>query len=123
MAAIRSKNTKPELLIRKLVFAMGYRYRLHSKKLIGKPDLVFPKLKKVIFVHGCFWHKHSCRYGRVIPKTNAKFWEDKRNGNVERDAHNLKILRKTGWEVFVIWECRRKNLEALIFQISAFLKA
>lgn len=122
MAAIRSKNTKPELFVRKLVFAMGYRYRLHSKKLIGKPDLVFPKLKKVIFVHGCFWHKHSCRYGRVTPKTNAKLWEDKRSGNVKRDARNRKILHKIGWRVFVVWECKRKNPEILVSKIRKFLK-
>ena len=81
MAAIKGRNTKPELAVRRLVHAMGYRFRLHRKDLPGKPDLVLPRLGKVIFVHGCFWHMHSCRYGQVTPKTNAEFWQAKRDGN------------------------------------------
>jgi DNA mismatch endonuclease (patch repair protein) len=88
MAAIKSKNTKPEMLIRSLIHSMGYRYRLHRKDLPGKPDLVFPKFGKIILVHGCYWHMHNCRYGRVVPKTNAKFWKAKRESNKERDKKN-----------------------------------
>jgi DNA mismatch endonuclease (patch repair protein) len=112
MSRIRGKDTKPEMVVRRLVHAMGYRYRLHQKDLPGKPDLVFPCLKKVIFVHGCFWHVHNCRYGRVKPATNAKFWESKRNGNKERDTKNKKRLKHLGWQALVIWECQvaRKDI-------------
>src|SRR3990172_8269070 len=94
MTSIRGKDTKPELVVRKLVHAMGFRYRLHMKDLPGKPDLVFPGLKKIIFVHGCFWHMHRCRYGRVKPKTNKEFWQTKRAGNAARDKRNQKALKK-----------------------------
>jgi DNA mismatch endonuclease (patch repair protein) len=106
MSRIRGKDTKPEMVVRRLVHAMGYRYRLHQKDLPGKPDLVFPCLKKVIFVHGCFWHVHNCRYGRVKPATNAEFWERKRSGNRERDARNRRHLKHLGWQALVIWECQ-----------------
>jgi DNA mismatch endonuclease (patch repair protein) len=106
MSRIRGKDTKPEMVVRRLVHAMGYRYRLHQKDLPGKPDLVFPCLKKVIFVHGCFWHVHNCRYGRVKPATNAEFWESKRSGNRERDARNRRHLTQLGWQALVIWECQ-----------------
>jgi len=105
MAAIRGKDTKPEMIVRKLVHAMGYRYRLHRKNLPGKPDLVFSSKKKVIFVHGCFWHMHNCRYGRVRPKANAKFWQEKRTQTVLRDRRNRRALKALDWQVLVIWEC------------------
>jgi DNA mismatch endonuclease, patch repair protein len=92
MSRIRGKNTTPEKLVRKLIFGMGYRYRLHDKRLPGKPDLTFISRRKVIFVHGCFWHMHDCRYGRVYPKTNEEFWKEKRCRNVERDCENQKSL-------------------------------
>ncbi len=85
---------------------MGFRYRLNLKDLPGKPDLVFTRLKKIIFVHGCFWHMHRCRYGRVVPATNAEFWRNKREGNVERDKRKQKELRSLGWEILVVWECQ-----------------
>src|SRR5688572_12051601 len=85
MSAIQSKDTKPEMIVRRLLHTNGYRYRLHDKRLPGRPDLVFPSRKKVIFVHGCYWHMHDCKYGRVKPKSNSEFWSAKRNSNVSRD--------------------------------------
>lgn len=105
MSRIRGKDTKPEMIVRSLVHQMGYRFRLHRKDLPGKPDLVLPKHGKVIFVNGCFWHMHRCRYGKVAPKTNAEFWQNKRQRNVERDRRNLQSLRTSGWQALVIWEC------------------
>jgi DNA mismatch endonuclease (patch repair protein) len=105
MTSIGSRDTKPEMMVRKLAYAMGYRYRLHRKDLPGKPDLVFARLKKVIFVHGCFWHMHDCGYGRVTPKTNAQFWSDKRESNRMRDMKNIMLLKDMGWDVLVLWEC------------------
>jgi DNA mismatch endonuclease (patch repair protein) len=121
MAAIRGKDTKPEMIVRKLVHAMGYRYRLHRKNLPGKPDLVFSSRKKVIFVHGCFWHMHNCRYGRVRPKTNAEFWQAKREATVVRDRRNRIALRASGWRLFVVWECQAKDSPKLIISIQEFL--
>ena len=123
MSRIRSRDTKPELVVRSLVHRMGYRFRLHRKDLPGKPDLVFPKLCKVPFVHGCFWHMHRCRYGRVKPKTNARFWEEKRRGNVARDRRSRRALRRLGWDLLVIWECWTRNLPMLEQRVSAFLGA
>ena len=121
MSQIRCKNTKPEMIVRSLVHRMGYRYSLHRKDLPGKPDLVLVRHKKVIFVHGCFWHMHRCKYGRVIPKTNKKFWKIKREGNVDRDKRNLRKLRREGWKVLVIWECQTRNTEKLINKLEKFL--
>jgi len=121
MSRIRSKNTRPEMIVRSLIHRMGYRYALHRKDLPGKPDLVLVKHKKVIFVHGCFWHMHKCRYGRVVPKTNKKFWKIKREGNVDRDKRNLRKLRKEDWKVIVIWECQTRNMERLIDKLEKFL--
>lgn len=106
MSAIKGRDTKPEIIVRRLVHGMGFRYRLNLKDLPGKPDLVFTRLKKIIFVHGCFWHMHRCRYGRVVPATNAEFWRNKREGNVERDKRKQKELRSLGWEILVVWECQ-----------------
>jgi DNA mismatch endonuclease (patch repair protein) len=123
MAAIRSKHTKPEIIVRRLVRSLGYRYRLHGVNLQGKPDIVLPKLRKVIFVHGCFWHRHSCRYGLVKPKTNADFWLNKRTGNVERDKKNRRELRRKKWSALVIWECETKKPQLLLRKATRFLKA
>jgi len=101
---------------------MGYRYALHRSDLPGHPDIVLVKHKKIIFVHGCFWHMHRCRYGRVIPATRTEFWQNKRRGNVERDKHNLKNLRKEGWAVLVVWECQIPNAEKLNQRLRAFLE-
>lgn len=122
MSSIRGKNTSPELTVRKLVFSLGYRYRLHSKNLPGKPDLVFPGRKKVIFVHGCFWHMHDCKKG-APPESNKNFWYTKLERNKARDAKNLSELEKNGWEVLIIWQCQLKNLLELDAAIRAFLNA
>lgn len=125
MTAIRSKDMKPEMAVRRLVYGMGYRYRLHRKKLPGKPDLVFPGRRSVIFVHGCFWHQHgneSCRIARM-PKSNTEYWIPKLERNVERDRDNLVTLRENGWKVLVIWECEMDDIEALERRVREFLDA
>jgi len=122
MSCIKGKNTRPEMVVRSLVHRMGYRYRPHKKELPGKPDIVLVRHKKVIFVHGCFWHMHKCKYGRVTPATNAEFWEKKRLGNVERDKRNLRQLRKLGWKVLVVWECQIRNLNRLNKRLDLFLR-
>ena len=109
MSKIRSKDTKPEMLVRKFMHANGFRYRLHSKNLPGKPDIVLPKYKAVIFVHGCFWHGHKeCKYF-VTPKTNTEFWLNKINGNISHGSLALRALKKEGWKVIVVWECDLKK--------------
>ena len=123
MARVRSKNSRPELLVRKLVFALGYRYRLHAKDLPGHPDLVFRKRRKVIFVHGCFWHRHvACALAR-LPKSRLDFWVPKLEGNKQRDQRNQKALNKEGWKVLTIWECQLKKLERLESTLRRFLDA
>ncbi|WP_368348911.1 very short patch repair endonuclease [Parabacteroides merdae] len=121
MSRIRGKNTKPEILIRKSLFSKGFRYNLHSKNLPGKPDIVLPKYKTVIFVHGCFWHGHEgCQY-YVIPKTRTEFWLNKINTNIQNDMKNLISLKNMGWNVITIWECETKkknNIKVLIDQIE-----
>ncbi len=121
MAAVHSENTTPELAIRKLVFAMGYRYRLHVAGLPGRPDLVFPGRRKILFVNGCYWHRHrNCRYA-TTPKTNVEFWLSKFEANLRRDRANLKALRSLGWQVLTIWQCQLKNPDKLGKKIDAFL--
>ena len=121
MSRIRGKNTKPEMTVRSVVHRLGYRYALHRSDLPGHPDIVLVRYKKIIFVHGCFWHMHRCRYGRVTPATNTKFWHDKRRGNVERDKRNLRKLRRDGWRVLVIWECQTPDAENLGGKLKSFL--
>ena len=99
--------------VRSILHALGYRYRLHRKDLPGKPDIVLPKYRTVIFVHGCFWHCHECRWGSVIPKTRAEFWSDKRRGNVDRDQRKRAELESAGWKVIIVWECEARNTEGL----------
>lgn len=125
MAAIRAKGMKPEIAVRRLVHAMGYRYRLHRKGLPGKPDLVFGPRRKVIFVHGCFWHRHSdpsCRIAR-LPKSNLEYWLPKLERNVARDTATRKALETAGWGVFEVWECevKRDNPDALAGRLRTFL--
>ena len=109
MSAIKSKNTKPEIKVRKVLHSMGYRFRLHRKDLPGSPDIVLPKYKTVIFVHGCFWHRHeNCKYA-TTPKTRPAFWESKFNEIIRRDRTNQNNLIKLGWKVLVIWECDLKS--------------
>jgi DNA mismatch endonuclease (patch repair protein) len=124
MALIRSTDTAPELMVRKMVHAMGYRYRLHDKRLPGAPDMVFGRLGKIIFVHGCFWHRHkkrSCRLAR-LPKSRIAFWEEKLEGNRRRDLSNKRLLRRAGWAVIEVWECELKNLETLRARLRYFLE-
>lgn len=109
MSRIRSKNTKPEEMVRKYLFSQGFRYRKNDTRLPGNPDIVLPKYKTVIFVNGCFWHKHeNCKYF-VWPKTNEDFWRTKISANVSRDQENIKLLSELGWNVIVIWECELKK--------------
>jgi DNA mismatch endonuclease (patch repair protein) len=108
MSQIRDKDTTPEVLIRRWLWRNGYRYRLHCKDLPGKPDIVFRKQRKVIFVHGCFWHKHNCDYFRW-PQTNASFWKDKISSNVKRDEDMYSELETEGWHYLIIWECELRN--------------
>ena len=124
MSRIRSSNTKPELLVRKFLFAHGYRYRLNVKTLPGKPDIVLPKYKTVIFVNGCFWHGHSnCKYFK-IPKTRTQWWTDKINTNKANDTKAVKALKKNGWKVIIVWECGlkpakvEKTLKSLLKKLS-----
>lgn len=121
MALVRSVDTKPEMAIRKLVHGMGYRYRLHCSDLPGTPDLVFRSRHAVIFVHGCFWHRHvGCPLAR-LPKSKVEFWTMKLEGNRKRDARKVAALEKAGWRVFVAWECELKDLEALTERLRRFL--
>ena len=111
MSRIKGKNTKPEMLVRKFLHAHGYRYRLHDKKLPGKPDIVLPKYKTVIFVNGCFWHGHTnCKYF-VVPKTRTDWWLNKINGNIANDAKAAKALKKEGWRIINLWECELKTFK------------
>jgi DNA mismatch endonuclease, patch repair protein len=121
MAAIRGRDTKPEMIVRRLVKGLGFRFSKYAKRLPGRPDLVFSKRRKVIFVHGCFWHLHKCKYGMVVPATRRDFWQQKRQGNAQRDRKNRAALRKLGWGISVIWECQTKNPERLGRRISRFL--
>ena len=124
MALVRGTDTKPERLVRRIVHSMGFRYRLHVGNLPGRPDLVFPRLQKVIFVHGCFWHRHrkrNCRLAR-LPKSHLDFWETKLEGNRLRDLRNKRLLRAAGWGVMEVWECEMQNLETLSSRLRYFLE-
>ena len=113
MSAIKSKNTKPEIKVRKVLHSMGYRFRLHSKDLPGSPDIVLPKYKTVIFVHGCFWHQHeNCKYAST-PKTRQKFWNKKFTENIKRDSEIQDKIKNLDWRSVIIWECETKNIENL----------
>lgn len=126
MSKVSGKETKPEILVRKFLFANGFRYRKNDKRLPGKPDIVLPKYKTAILIHGCFWHHHeNCKYA-ALPQTNHEFWKNKIGGNVVRDRTARRELKKAGWRVIVIWQCRLKNkslleenLKRLVNQIKA----
>ena len=123
MSRVRGKDTKPEMTVRRLVHGMGYRYRLHDKHLPGSPDLVFRGRRKVIFVHGCFWHRHSdpaCKLARM-PKSRQNFWEPKLEGNRERDERNREALNREDWRQMVVWECECGQTEQLKNKIRGFL--
>ncbi|MCA9450503.1 MAG: DNA mismatch endonuclease Vsr [Candidatus Omnitrophica bacterium] len=122
MSLVRSKDTKPEMRVRRLVHSMGYRYRLHRRDLPGCPDLVFPTRKKVIFVHGCFWHRHKgCPRAR-LPKSRVEFWEEKLSSNVARDRKARRRLKRLGWDVLVIWECESEKPEKVKAKVKKFLE-
>jgi DNA mismatch endonuclease (patch repair protein) len=122
MSQIRSKETKPEIIFRKLIHREGFRYRLYVQNLPGKPDLVLKKYKTVVFIHGCFWHGHKdCRRASK-PKTHKKYWYAKIEGNIARDKENKKKLRKAGWKVFTVWECKLKNLKTVLKKFKTFIE-
>lgn len=122
MRAVKGRDTAPELIVRRLVYGLGYRYRLHRKDLPGKPDLVFPRLHKVVFVHGCFWHGHNCARGARVPVKNRDYWTKKIEGNKKRDKAARAALMMLGWKVTVLWECRIKDQVSLASELSIFLR-
>ncbi|MEJ0038639.1 MAG: DNA mismatch endonuclease Vsr [Gammaproteobacteria bacterium] len=123
MARVRGKDTVPELVVRRLVHKMGFRYRLHARDLPGRPDLVLPRLRKVILVHGCYWHRHPrCKLAR-LPKSRLDFWLPKLMGNRQRDLKNERLLRKLGWEAFTVWECQISKTETLAEKLKRFLRS
>ena len=121
MARVRSKDTRPELAVRRLLHGLGYRYRLHRRDLPGCPDLVFPSRRKLIFVHGCFWHRHNCKLGRRTPKSRVGFWTAKFEGNRSRDRRNRAKLRRRDWAVLMVWECQLRDLAKLTTRLTEFL--
>ncbi len=125
MARITAKNTTPEMLVRKLLHRMGFRFRLHRTDLPGKPDVVLPKLKTVVFIHGCFWHGHDCKKGSAgrKPKSNTAYWRKKLARNVERDANNAERLRELGWKRVVVWACETRNVEQLEVRLRTELQS
>src|SRR4051812_3778605 len=121
MSRIRGANTAPEMAVRRILHGLGYRYRIHVSRLPGRPDIVFPRRRKVILVHGCFWHRHpECRYA-YLPKSRVDFWQAKFERNVERDAENLRALEEAGWKVLTVWECEVQASEALRARLIEFL--
>ena len=123
MSAIRATDTKPEMIVRKLVFSLGYRYRLHVRNLPGRPDLVFPRLRKIIEIRGCFWHRHTCKDGSRTPEMNANYWKPKIDRNVARDQENERRLLEMGWQVLILWECEIKRRDQLRQMLSQFLRS
>lgn len=121
MRAVRSRDTRPEIIVRSTVTALGYRYRLHKAELPGKPDLVFGSRRKAIFVHGCFWHGHDCKRGARAPKANAEYWRSKVQRNRDRDGRTLHALEAADWSVFVVWECETRNIDELAKRLAEFL--
>lgn len=121
MARIRCANTKPEEQVVRIVRALGFTPKQNAADLPGKPDLVFPHLQKVIFVHGCYWHRHTCRRGQSVPSTNRAFWRKKLAANFRRDARTMRRLRSAGWSVAIVWECRLCNPDAVAQRLKRFL--
>ena len=120
MAAVRQRDTAPEMAVRRMLHGLGFRYRLHRRDLPGSPDLVFPACKKVIFVHGCFWHGHSCPKG-ALPKTRLEFWTTKIEKNKKRDAEALALLQTLGWQATIVWQCEISDRAGLIRRLVHFL--
>ena len=121
MSQIKGKNTKPEMLVRRFLHSQGFRFRIHDKRYPGKPDLVLPKYRTVIFVHGCFWHQHACSAGH-IPVTRREFWRAKLTKNAYRDKDQIACLRKAGWTVLVLWECQLKHPVKVAKRLIKFLQ-
>ncbi|MFW5837719.1 MAG: very short patch repair endonuclease [Desulfovibrionaceae bacterium] len=121
MRRVKSEGTRPEMIVRRLLHGLGYRYRLHRADLPGKPDLVFQSRKKVIFVHGCFWHWHHCPRGQRMPKSNTEYWRAKIDRNIDRDAKNQKELQDLGYDVLTVWECQTRDPETLAARLRDFL--
>lgn len=121
MSRVRSKNTGPELIVRRMAFKLGYRYRLHGASLPGRPDMVFAARRKVIFVHGCFWHRHARCPRASLPKSRTEFWEEKFQDNVRRDRQARRELSRLGWKVLVVWECETTELDRLAKRLREFL--
>ena len=122
MARIRGRDTKPELVVRRILHSKGYRYRLHVRELPGCPDIVFRPKRKAIFVHGCFWHRHKGCLRSSMPKTRVTFWEQKFAQNRDRDSRNQEDLRRLGWDYLIVWECETKDLELLQTSLSCFVE-
>ena len=122
MSRIKGKNTKPELIVRSMLHSLGYRFRLNRNDLPGRPDIVLPKYKTVIFVHGCFWHQHKNCKRSSIPKSNQKYWLPKLKKNVTRNKHSIEALKKAGWKVLIIWECETKELDLLKEKTNQIIK-
>lgn len=122
MSMVRQKDTKPELALRRALHRLGYRFRIHRRDLPGSPDIVFPSRKKVVFVHGCFWHGHGCKWGQ-LPKSRPEYWKPKIETNRERDKRALTELREAGWEPLVVWQCELRDLEGAVGRVEAFLRS
>ena len=120
MQAVRSKNTRPEMTVRRLLFCLGYRYRLHQKELPGTPDIVFPTRRKALFIHGCYWHGHGCKKGQ-LPKSDTSYWSNKIRANRDRDSRKEDELKNLGWEVLTIWQCDLADLDRVEERLKAFL--
>lgn len=121
MTKIKGKNTKPEIIVRKILSRLGIRYRRHNSKLAGKPDIVITKIKKIIFINGCFWHQHKNCKKQAIPKSNKGYWEPKLQRNIEKQMRDIKILKKQDWQVYKIWECQTKDEDKLTQKILKIL--
>lgn len=122
MQAVGSKNTGPEMTVRRVLHSMGYRYRLHRKGLPGRPDIVFPGRKKAVFVHGCFWHWHGCSKGQ-LPKSRQDYWEPKLRRNRERDLENLAELAALGWNTLTVWQCETREIDSLTERLARFMES
>ena len=128
MSKISGKDTKPEILVRKYLFSKGFHYRINDKRYPGKPDIVLPKYKTIVFIHGCFWHGHSCKRGN-LPETNRKFWENKIGNTIKRDQQNKTDLEALGWKVIIVWQCEisskqklQSRMKEVIYQITKEIK-
>lgn len=122
MSRVKGRDTRPEKLVRSLLHRMGYRFRLHRKDLPGKPDVVLPRHRKIVFVHGCFWHGHEGCRRASRPKSNAEFWNRKIDANIERDVRTQRELESSGWKVLTVWQCETRNVEALRERLETFLR-